>query len=369
YDNYSIATDGMAFDDISVISHDVPPVANFSGTPTSGSYPLAVAFTDLSTNNPTSWSWTFGDGGTSTAQNPSHTYTAAGTYTVSLTATNAFGSDGETKTGYITVTAPSAWTTITYDGFESGWGSYTDGGGDCARYTGGTYAWSGNAAADIQDNSGTASSFYHTGTYNVSGYTDLEVEFYFVAVSMETNEDFWVQFYNGSSWVTVGSFASGTDFSNNTFYVATVSWNSSQVNFPTNARLRFMCDASNNTDDVYIDEITFRGSSGGAVAGLGGARNLAKYVPTLPDEISLTQNYPNPFNPTTVIAFTLPEAVHVRLEVFNLLGQRVETLINRDLPAGAHEVSWNALGMPSGTYLYRLDAGEFTQTRKMLLIK
>ena len=81
-----------------------PPVAQFVGNPTSGTAPLAVAFTDQSTNSPTSWSWTFGDGGTSTAQNPSHSY-AAGTYTVSLTATNAYGSDGETKTNYITATS------------------------------------------------------------------------------------------------------------------------------------------------------------------------------------------------------------------------------------------------------------------------
>ena len=80
-----------------------PPVANFSGNPTSGYAPLTVAFTDLSTNSPTSWSWTFGDGGTSTAQNPSHQYTTANQYTVSLTATNQYGSDGETKTNYITV--------------------------------------------------------------------------------------------------------------------------------------------------------------------------------------------------------------------------------------------------------------------------
>ena len=80
-----------------------PPVANFVGNPTSGAAPLTVAFTDQSTNSPTAWGWTFGDGGTSTAQNPSHSY-AAGTYTVSLTATNAYGSDGETKTGYIIAT-------------------------------------------------------------------------------------------------------------------------------------------------------------------------------------------------------------------------------------------------------------------------
>jgi len=79
-----------------------PPVANFSGTPTTGSAPLAVAFTDSSTNSPTAWSWTFGDGGTSTAQNPSHTY-AAGTFTVALKATNAYGNNTNTKTNYITV--------------------------------------------------------------------------------------------------------------------------------------------------------------------------------------------------------------------------------------------------------------------------
>ncbi|HEX9793612.1 MAG TPA: S8 family serine peptidase [Planctomycetota bacterium] len=82
-----------------------PPVANFVGTPTSGTEPLTVAFTDTSTGGAaTSWSWSFGDGNTSTSQNPGNTYTTAGTYTVSLTATNATGSDQLIQTGYITVT-------------------------------------------------------------------------------------------------------------------------------------------------------------------------------------------------------------------------------------------------------------------------
>jgi len=83
------------------VTGGTPPVANFSGTPTVGIFPLAVTFTDSSTNTPTAWSWTFGDSNTSTAQNPSHTYTSAANYTVTLTATNAGGSDGETKTNYI----------------------------------------------------------------------------------------------------------------------------------------------------------------------------------------------------------------------------------------------------------------------------
>jgi PKD repeat protein len=81
-----------------------PPDANFVGAPTSGKKPLTVQFTDLSTNNPTSWSWNFGDQTTSTEQHPAHTYTTRGTYTVTLTASNAYGSDTMTRTSYIRVT-------------------------------------------------------------------------------------------------------------------------------------------------------------------------------------------------------------------------------------------------------------------------
>ena len=91
-------------DYITVTAAVVTPVAEFSATPLSGDDPLFVNFTDLSTNTPTNWSWTFGDGGTSTDQNPSHNYTSPGVYTVVLTATNSAGSDMEIKTDYISVT-------------------------------------------------------------------------------------------------------------------------------------------------------------------------------------------------------------------------------------------------------------------------
>jgi len=85
-----------------------PPVAAFTGTPTSGTAPLTVTFTDSSTGSPTSWSWSFGDGSYSILQNPLHTYTSVGTYTVSLDVTNAAGSNTKTVADYITVTAPSS---------------------------------------------------------------------------------------------------------------------------------------------------------------------------------------------------------------------------------------------------------------------
>ncbi|MBD3285141.1 PKD domain-containing protein [candidate division WOR-3 bacterium] len=90
-------------DYINVGTAPQPPSAEFSASPTSGDAPLVVNFTDESTGNPDSWSWDFGDGGTSTDQDPSYTYNSGGTYTVSLTATNAQGSNTETKSNYITV--------------------------------------------------------------------------------------------------------------------------------------------------------------------------------------------------------------------------------------------------------------------------
>ena len=101
------------------------------------------------------------------------------------------------------------------------------------------------------------------------------------------------------------------------------------------------------------------------------ARNFSIVAknPLIPREFSLAQNYPNPFNPTTMIAFDLPKECEVDLAVFNVLGQKVETLISRELIAGHHEVVWNAESVPSGIYFYSIKAAEFNATRQMVLMK
>ncbi|MHB2154051.1 T9SS type A sorting domain-containing protein [Calditrichota bacterium GD2] len=91
---------------------------------------------------------------------------------------------------------------------------------------------------------------------------------------------------------------------------------------------------------------------------------------SVPQAFALQQNYPNPFNPTTTIKYALPKAANVKLEVFNVLGQRVATLVDARQPAGYHQVVFNGAGLPSGVYYYRLstDAG-FSQAKKMILFK
>lgn len=88
-----------------------------------------------------------------------------------------------------------------------------------------------------------------------------------------------------------------------------------------------------------------------------------------PKEFELEQNYPNPFNPTTTITYAIPRPEHVTLRIFDLLGKEVATLVNERLPAGRYRAVWEANGMESGIYFYRLQTESFTQTRKLTLLQ
>jgi hypothetical protein len=89
----------------------------------------------------------------------------------------------------------------------------------------------------------------------------------------------------------------------------------------------------------------------------------------IPTGYFLAQNFPNPFNPVTTIRYSLPTGSEVSLKVFNPLGEEVATLVTGRQDAGPHTVSWDAAGQPSGLYFYRLQAGDFTQTKKLVLLR
>jgi N-acetylneuraminic acid mutarotase len=99
------------------------------------------------------------------------------------------------------------------------------------------------------------------------------------------------------------------------------------------------------------------------------ASRIEQISADVPKTFLLEQNYPNPFNPSTTIRYQLPVASEVKLEVYDVLGKKIATLVNERQSAGSYQVVWNASGLSSGTYFYRLQAGTFVETKKMIMVK
>jgi hypothetical protein len=89
----------------------------------------------------------------------------------------------------------------------------------------------------------------------------------------------------------------------------------------------------------------------------------------IPADFMLGDNFPNPFNSSTVINYALIERSHVAIDIFDILGRKIENLVFEGKPAGYHQVTWNAANMPSGVYFYRIKAGDFSDTKKMMFLK
>jgi hypothetical protein len=89
----------------------------------------------------------------------------------------------------------------------------------------------------------------------------------------------------------------------------------------------------------------------------------------IPRQYELSQNYPNPFNPATTISFALPEAGRVHMSLFSVLGEKVAELVDGERGPGNYRINFNASGIPSGMYFYRLDAGSFVAVRKLVIVK
>ena len=182
---------------------------------------------------------------------------------------------------------------------------------------------------------------------------------------MENNEDFWVQFYNGSNWQTVATYARGTDFNNNTFYSATVNIDSGSYNFSSNAQFRFRNDASGNNDQVYIDAVTITGNSGAAFApnsintlsngvqGIVGDDDNAGF--DFDDDFFL---YPNPAQ-TVLNVKILDVSEKFTFRILNMLGQTVR---NGNLSSTSIDVR----DLQSGVYFIEINDGEELSTQRFI---
>ncbi len=282
------------------------PTAAFAGDPVSGTVPLTVDFTDQSTGSPTSWSWTFGDGGTSTAQNPSYTYAAVGTYTVSLTVSNEFGSDSVTRNGYINVTEPGQGGTMYVSSMTvTRKSAGPNDSGKCDL----TMVDSGGAAVA---NATVTVSYDGPNSGSLSGLTDASGAVSFTTAKVRNASGEWCFEVTGATHAS------------------------------------FTYDAASN--------VTTRSCESGDV--------YRDFAPGL-----TLSNQPNPFNPMTVIEFALPRDAHATLRIYDVKGQLVETLVDGIVSTGVHTITWDASDHASGMYFYQLVAGDLVETRKMALLK
>lgn len=214
-------------------------------------------------------------------------------------------------------------TTVLHEGFfETGLDGWADGGSDCARYSG-TRSYEGNFSIQLRDNSGVASAMT-SETFDLRGYDQVEFKLFFYPNGMETGEDFWIRYYNGSTWSTVATYASGSSFTNGSFYSATITLDSSAVNFAANSQFRVQCDASANSDQIYVDQVTVTGISGGGARTESG--NSIQQLRTGPPGSDTGDFLMSPTVTRGDITVNLASYnVNSSYRILNLLGQTVKT--------------------------------------------
>lgn len=305
-------------------------------------------------SSPYSVSWTIGEG------------------TFSLTAVATDDETAQTTSTSVSVTGEAplgvSETLISYDDFESGWGSFVDGGKDAYRSTNADRAYAGVGSLGIQNNTNSSVITYGSSV-DITGYDQVRVDFFFLPVSMENGEDFWLQIYDGSSYVTVASWARGTDFSNNNFYSSSVTIDPGVVNFASNMRVRFRCDASGNGDDVYIDEVTVTGISTSGARTTGASVTITKlHAASIEEEIDNPREFevfPNPFSDQIMVSLESEQETSAIITLYDLNGKVQLERLN-GISKGTNLIEVNTTELKSGLYLLEINSGDVKIVKRLI---
>ena len=389
--------------------------AEFSADVTSGEAPLDVQFTDYSTGSPTSWSWNFGDGSLSTLQNPSHTYTSADTYTVTLSISDGTNSDFEVKADYIEVSAPvntppSGFATLVPDAEEEIGIAYL------------TFKWNAASDPDVGD---VVSYILYVGTDSSQAATyDAGTDTTQIVVQLTENATYWwkivasdlnsgssendngfQKFYVNATEEAPSAFdpISPVDETTGLDHILDLIWNPAIDPDPIDTityKVIYATDWANETTHNEVANITDTvlsitlednteyywlvkaADTDGNVTGSNGGEPWSFIVgelsinsdQSMPETFALHQNYPNPFNPITLIRYDLPKNGFVSIMIYDMLGQRVRTLVSREESAGYKTLYWdsrNDLGVnvSAGIYFVRINFDNVMLSRKMILLR
>ena len=248
--------------------------------------------------------------------------------------------------------------------FETGLEGWVDGGSDCFRYSG-SRSWEGSYSIRLRDNSGTASSMT-SPSYDLAGLGSVVIDFYFYANSMENGEDFWVRYNDGSGWQTVASYASGTNFNNNTFYTAAVTLDASTYNLTDGAQFRIQCDASANADQVYIDQVTVTGSLASGSYESPSSTLEAVSSPIYSDENDFTeadvQLYPNPaYDRVTVQT----DDNFSMVTIYSIQGAKMQS----NTYDGVNEALIDVSSLSTGIYMISIQTDDEVITERLVIYR
>ncbi len=301
------------------------PICAFKADSISIQYNNPVNFSDISAGIPTNWQWTFtgGSPSNSTSQNPTVTYSIPGFYTVKLRVSNGFGADSLTKTSYIRVRGasmaqfnilnPPTFTRLIVSGSDT---------------TRALFNWTKSSTNNTV--------FYKVKLRKIGGSFD------FTFLSNTNGQDTSVSIRKS----LLDSIAIQMGVTGDSVRCTWRSW------------------AFNGIDSLQ--------SANSFIVTLVRSPIGIQIISTeIPQKFALYNNYPNPFNPVTKIRFDISgtSVAQTFLSVYDILGREVTTLVNEKLKPGKYEVEWPAANYSSGIYFYRITAGNFTDTRKMILVK
>ncbi len=267
--------------------------------------------------------------------------------------------------GFETTTVPGGPWTAADNNSASGRDYWGDKSAGARIHSGSWSAWCADHGRTTATYDNNMNAYMAHNGVNTTGHTNVVVKFWLWYRTASSADYVSFQYLNGTTWTEfAGGRWSGTGTGSQV-------WAQKSFNVPAaagaNFRFRwiFFSNGSGTSEGAYVDDIEVTAQPSSAAPG-----TIAQTTSeALPSEYALLQNYPNPFNPATTIRYDLPEEAFVSLKVYNMLGQEVATLVEGMESAGYRSVEFNASGLPSGAYFYRITAGSFMNLKKFMLLK
>lgn len=208
-------------------------------------------------------------------------------------------------------------------------------------------------------NNGTNTMIFHVPTTGYEG-----IVFSFAAMNEAAADELVIDFQTATdvnAWTSWGALSLHDHFELFTVDFTDIA----EVNDNPHFRIRIRFDGNDLSADDG-NRVTFNNVS---LTSTVLPVNVSQFSPDVPTEFRLEQNFPNPFNPSTTIRFSIPEQVFVQLKVYNILGQHVKTLAEEEFEAGTHEVELDGSHLASGVYIYKIKAGNYHDSRTLMLVK